>query len=42
VALRLLDGDPSIEKAVQDGTLGEMARQAPPQPAAQTIALEAM
>ncbi|KQZ76304.1 iron transporter FeoB [Nocardioides sp. Root151] len=27
VALRLLEGDPGIERAVQDGTLGELARQ---------------
>jgi GTPase len=26
-ALRLLEGDPGIERAVQDGTLGELARQ---------------
>jgi ferrous iron transport protein B len=30
VALRLLEGDPGIEAAVRDGTLGELATPAAP------------
>jgi hypothetical protein len=36
VALRLLDGDPSITQAVRDGTLGDLSRGLAPTP----IALE--
>jgi hypothetical protein len=38
VALRLLDGDASIEQAVRDRTLGDLARGAVPAPPAQTPA----
>lgn len=34
VALRLLDGDPSIEQAIADGSLGDLSRSAPPVPVA--------
>jgi ferrous iron transport protein B len=33
VALRLLDGDESIERAVRDGTLGQLTQTLPPQTA---------
>lgn len=39
VALRLLDGDESIERAVRDGTLGQLTQTVAPQPAP-TIHLE--
>lgn len=39
VALRLLDGDESIERAVRDGTLGQLTQTLTPQPAP-TIRLE--
>ncbi len=40
VALRLLDGDPSIQQAVSDRTLGDLARSAAPAPSVQTAVLE--
>jgi ferrous iron transport protein B len=40
VALRLLDGDPSIERAIADGSLGDLSRSAPPVPVAAPVLLE--
>jgi len=39
VALRLLDGDPSIERAIADGGLGDLSRGTPPTPLPVTPAL---
>lgn len=38
VALRLLEGDPSIERAVRDGTLGDLGRSTAPTPPTGTAA----
>jgi ferrous iron transport protein B len=40
VALRLLDGDPSIERAIADGSLGDLSRGTSPAPVAVPVALE--
>jgi len=40
VALRLLDGDPSIERAIADGSLGDLSRSAPPAPVTAPVLLE--
>lgn len=40
VALRLLDGDDSIEQAIADGTLGDLSRGQTPTPTREVITLE--
>jgi ferrous iron transport protein B len=40
VALRLLDGDDSIERAIADGTLGDLSRGQTPTPTREVITLE--
>lgn len=42
VALRLLDGDPSVERAVREGTLGDLTRGSTPLTTAELIPLEAV